>query len=116
MYQLSQLSWYLIGDINNILSYDNKRGGGQYLYWLIQGFRQVVEDYQLAYIALKGYLYAWERGHGTAEWIEIRLGGALVSSRFNYFKNAKLTNLEVTTSYHSPIMLEPNIITDVTSS
>ncbi|KAK1392800.1 hypothetical protein POM88_011856 [Heracleum sosnowskyi] len=57
---------------------------------------------------LQGYRYTWERGHGTDQWIEIKLDRALVSSSFlQVFTEAKLSNLEVSTSDHSPLLFEP---------
>lgn len=48
------------------------------------------------------------RGHGTDKWVEIRLERAVASSSWlDLFKDAKLVNLEVSTSDHSPILLEP---------
>ncbi|KAK1365329.1 hypothetical protein POM88_040890 [Heracleum sosnowskyi] len=49
-----------------------------------------------------------EEGHGTDKCVEIRLDRAVASSSWlNLFKDAKLVNLEVSTSDHSPILLEP---------
>ncbi|KAK1400433.1 hypothetical protein POM88_000038 [Heracleum sosnowskyi] len=57
---------------------------------------------------LEGYPYTWESGYETEKWMEIRLDRALVSNSFvNQFEDAKLTNMKITTSYHSPILLEP---------
>ncbi|KAK1361570.1 hypothetical protein POM88_046044 [Heracleum sosnowskyi] len=59
-------------------------------------------------LSYKGYPYTWESGYGTHKWIEIRLDRALVSNSFMHqFGEAKLTNMKITTSDHSPILLEP---------
>ncbi|KAK1381523.1 hypothetical protein POM88_028267 [Heracleum sosnowskyi] len=56
---------------------------------------------------LLGYPYTWERGAGTDNWIEVRLDRALSSAGFlNMFKDVTLTNLEVSTSDHTPLFLE----------
>lgn len=56
---------------------------------------------------LQGHQYTWERGTGTFDWIEVRLDRALVNSEFMYlFKDATLSNLEVSTSDHCPLLLE----------
>lgn len=71
----------------------------------------MIEDCELTDLDLKGYQYTWERGHGTRDWIEIRLDRALVSNLFlNVFKNVQLTNLEISTSDHCPILLEPMLM------
>ncbi|KAK1405484.1 hypothetical protein POM88_005089 [Heracleum sosnowskyi] len=58
-------------------------------------------------LSYKGYPYTWESGYGTHKWIEIRLDRVLVSNSFmQQFGEAKLTNMKITTSDHSPILLE----------
>lgn len=59
---------------------------------------------------MHGYQFTWERGRDTTNWVEIWLDRALVSrSWLEVFQNTKLSNLEVTTSDHTPILLEPEI-------
>lgn len=56
---------------------------------------------------LYGHPYTWERKDGEDSWTEVRLDRALASLSFvSYFKEAKLYNLEISTSDHSPILLE----------
>lgn len=58
---------------------------------------------------LVGHQFTWERGRGTAEWMEVRIDRDLVSQDWlNIFTLAKLHNLEdsSTSSDHSPILLE----------
>lgn len=101
------LPWCLIGDMNNVLSQDDKQGGRPYPQQLIQGFRDVIEDCNLTDMDLIGYPFTWERGSGTADHIEVRPDRALVSTSFmNKFPEAKLINLEISTSDHCPIILE----------
>lgn len=60
---------------------------------------------------MEGYQFTWERGRGTSNWIEVRLDRALVSSNFiQQFSEMKLTNLEVSTSDHAPILFEPVVV------
>lgn len=67
----------------------------------------MLDDCNLMDMDLQGYQYTWERGAGTSEWIEVRLDRALVNSEFmNMFKDATITNLEVSTSDHCPLLLE----------
>ncbi|KAK1376764.1 hypothetical protein POM88_032957 [Heracleum sosnowskyi] len=83
-------------------------GGRPYPERLINGFRDVLAVCNLKDMYLNGYPFTWERNRGTAQWIEVRLDRALISPDFlNMFPDAKLTNLEVSTSDHCPIMLEP---------
>lgn len=106
----NNLPWCLIGDMNNVLGQGDKRGGRLYPSWLIQGFQEVLDEYCLSDMELVGYPYTWERGRGTDKWVEIRLDRALVSKEWmKRFKDAKLSTLEVSTSDHCPIFLEPLI-------
>lgn len=101
------LPWCLIGDMNNVLSQLDKQGGRPYPHHLIQGFKDVVKECNLMDMDLVGYPFTWERVTETSELIEVRLNRALISVDFlNIFKDAKLLNLEVTTSDHCPILLE----------
>ncbi|XP_074342593.1 uncharacterized protein LOC141680200 [Apium graveolens] len=102
------LPWVLIGDMNNIVHQEDKRGGRPYPLWLVNGFQKCLEDCGLHDLELDGYPYTWGTGYGTSNWMEIRLDRALVSNSFmQQFREAKLTNLKITTSDHSPILLEP---------
>ncbi|KAL8121460.1 hypothetical protein AgCh_018259 [Apium graveolens] len=64
------------------LSQNYKRGGRPYPESLIQGFREVLDDCNLIDMDLHGHQYTWERGVGSAEWIEVRLDRALVTPSF----------------------------------
>ncbi|XP_060959373.1 uncharacterized protein LOC133030597 [Cannabis sativa] len=100
------LPWCIIGDLNNVTSQQDKRGGNLYPNWLIDGFCGVLEDCDLHDMDLNGYPYTWERGRGTNDWIEVRIDRALVSQRWlDLFPTGKLFNLEVSTSDHCPLLL-----------
>lgn len=102
----SNLPWCVIGDMNNLISQVDKRGGALYPNWLIEGFNEVIVDTNLIDMELVGYQYTWERGKGTADWIEERLDRALINPAWlDLFPMAKLYNLEDTSSDHCPIML-----------
>lgn len=106
----ANLPWCVIGDLNNIVAQEDKKGGAPYPNWLIEGFNQVLMDTGLKDLDLVGHQYTWERGRGTMEWTEVRIDRAMVSqSWLNAFILAKLYNLEdsSTSLDHSPIFLEP---------
>ncbi|XP_074326914.1 uncharacterized protein LOC141664858 [Apium graveolens] len=104
----SAMPWCLIGDMNNVLNQEDKKGGRPYPTWLIRGLQSVLDDCDLNDMELQGYRYTWEIGHGTDQWIEIKLDRALASSSFlQVFTEAKLSNLKVLTSDHNPLLLEP---------
>ncbi|KAK1356412.1 hypothetical protein POM88_049668 [Heracleum sosnowskyi] len=102
------LPWVLIGDMNNVISQNDKRGGRPYPTWLIRGFQKCIDDCDLHDLEIEGYPYTWEKGYGTDGWMEIRLDRALVSNSFmDQFVDAKLINMKVSTSDHSLIILVP---------
>uniref|UniRef100_A0A803Q8T4 DUF4283 domain-containing protein n=1 Tax=Cannabis sativa TaxID=3483 RepID=A0A803Q8T4_CANSA len=73
------LPWYIIGDLNNVASHDDKKGGNSYPEWLIEGFNRTLTDCILCDIELTGYPFKWEKGKGTNNWIEVRLDRALAN-------------------------------------
>uniref|UniRef100_A0A803PRX9 DUF4283 domain-containing protein n=1 Tax=Cannabis sativa TaxID=3483 RepID=A0A803PRX9_CANSA len=66
------LPWCVMGDLNNTLSHEDKLGENPYPEWLLQGFHKAISDCNLINFDLSGYQYTWERGRGTANWIEVR--------------------------------------------
>ncbi|XP_062099715.1 uncharacterized protein LOC133805549 [Humulus lupulus] len=103
----SELPWCLIGDLNNVLYQWEKRGGHAYPSGLINGFQDTLVDCGLSDMELIGHPYTWERGRGTPNWIEVRLDRALISQSWrSIFSAAKLVNLEISASDHSPLWLD----------
>ncbi|MCH80360.1 replication protein A 70 kDa dna-binding subunit, partial [Trifolium medium] len=64
--QTSQLPWCIIGDFNDILSSDEKRGRTDRPDWLIHGFRDAVADAGLIDIEMSGYPFTWFKSLGTS--------------------------------------------------
>ncbi|GAU39014.1 hypothetical protein TSUD_378900 [Trifolium subterraneum] len=104
---MSTLPWCVIGDFNDLLSQEDKKGLLPHPNWLCSGFRNAVNDCDLTDIHLEGYPYTWIKSRGTGHVIEERLDRALVSSEWLYkFPDAKLINLVSSHSDHSPILLQ----------
>ncbi|KAL8124615.1 hypothetical protein AgCh_012314 [Apium graveolens] len=117
----SNLTWYVIEDINNMVNTRDKIGGSQYPSWLIDGFNEALQDAGLIDMELVGhsrlkdskslYQYTWKKGRYTNDWMKVRLDRALTTEIWlNMFSMEKLYNLEGTTSDHSPIWLVPQVI------
>ncbi|XP_074373938.1 uncharacterized protein LOC141714312 [Apium graveolens] len=104
----SELPWCIIGDLNNMLSPTDKKGGNKYPSWLLRGFQEVLDECNLIDMELVGYPFTWEKGKGTSLWVEERLDRALISHSWNLlFPTARLVNLEISTSDHCPLWLDP---------
>uniref|UniRef100_A0A803QIA9 Endonuclease/exonuclease/phosphatase domain-containing protein n=1 Tax=Cannabis sativa TaxID=3483 RepID=A0A803QIA9_CANSA len=76
----SPLPWCVIGDINNVLCQEDKKGGQPHPRWLIDDFQRCLTDCGLEDMDLLGYPFTWERICGTSRWVEIYLDRALTSS------------------------------------
>uniref|UniRef100_A0A803NJP8 Reverse transcriptase n=1 Tax=Cannabis sativa TaxID=3483 RepID=A0A803NJP8_CANSA len=112
----SSLPWCVIGDFNNIISNDDKKGGRPYPATLISSFQVAVMDSHLIDLELRGYQYTWERSRGTNRNVEIRLDRAMVTQQWlDMFNEVSLTNLAFSSSDHSPIFLEPKIMVSGTT-
>ncbi|XP_030487638.2 uncharacterized protein LOC115704575 [Cannabis sativa] len=102
------LSWCIVGDLNNVCCIEDKRGGNPYPTWLIDGFNQALFDCNLRDLELTGYPFTWEKGRGADNWIEVRLDRALASQHWlDHYNSAKLFNIDVTSSDHTPLLLVP---------
>jgi hypothetical protein len=96
----------VIGDFNDLLSQEDKKGFLPHPNWLCTGFRNAVNDCDLTDIHLEGYPFTWTKSGGTERMIEERLDRALASSDWlTSFPNAKLRNILSSHSDHSPILL-----------
>ncbi|MCI22403.1 endonuclease/exonuclease/phosphatase family protein, partial [Trifolium medium] len=85
---MSPLPWCVIGDFNDLLSQEDKRGLHPHPNWLCAGFQSAVNDCDLTDIKLEGYPYTWIKSRGTNHVIEERLDRALVSSEWlEHFSN-----------------------------
>jgi hypothetical protein len=110
---MSDLPWCIIGDFNDLLSQEDKKGTHPHPNWLCNGFRNAVSDCDLTDIHLEGYPYTWIKSRGSANVIEERLDRAMANSSWlMLFPEVKLRNLLVSHSDHSPILLQNSPLTE----
>ncbi|CAI8604180.1 unnamed protein product [Vicia faba] len=74
--------------------------------WLINGFRQAVQDVRLLDISMEGYSFTWFKSLGTDRAVEEKLDRAMANIVWGtLFPNAKLECLTAASSDHYPILL-----------
>lgn len=69
----ANLPWCLVGDFNNIVSQEEKRGGPPYPNNLIEGFKECIYEADLQDLEIIGHQFTWEKGRNTDHWTEIKL-------------------------------------------
>ncbi|XP_031124299.1 uncharacterized protein LOC116026992 [Ipomoea triloba] len=103
----NSLPWVVLGDFNDILYPNEKRGGNPQPRRLIEGFSDTVETSGLRDFKFEGYQYTWEQSKGTPNWVEAKLDRILTSDTWcELFPSAKATSVIVSKSDHLPLFLE----------
>ena len=103
----SQLPWCVVGDFNDILSVEGKKGGNQHPHNLISGFQDVVQWCDLINMRVIGHPFTWEKGRGNDKWIEEKLDRIMVTKLWwDLFSITRTWNLEASYSDHSPLFLD----------
>jgi hypothetical protein len=103
---MSALPWCVVGDFNDLLSQEDKRGLHPHPNWLCNGFRNAVGDCDLTDIQLEGYPYTWVKSIGSPNIIEERLDRAMANSNWlELHPESKLVNIIASHSDHNPILL-----------
>lgn len=55
----NSLPWCVMGDYNELLSNDDKKGNADHPPWLIRGFRETVMECSLHDLPMEGYQFTW---------------------------------------------------------
>lgn len=85
---------------------EDKKGRVDHPSWLIDGFRNVVNECNLIDLPLVGYPFTWSRSRGSDNVVKERLDRALVTdSWLQLFPYVCLRNLVSSISDHSPILI-----------
>ncbi|XVF84291.1 hypothetical protein PTKIN_Ptkin17bG0025300 [Pterospermum kingtungense] len=102
LHSASNLLWCCIGDINDLLSPNEKKGEVDHPPYLFRGFREAVVDYDLHDLLLKRYPFTWVRSKGKPNAMEEKLDRAFVTTSWLVtFDQARLRNLLAPMSAHS---------------
>jgi endonuclease/exonuclease/phosphatase family metal-dependent hydrolase len=109
---ISELPWCIMGDFNDLLSQEDKKGTHPHPNWLCNGFHSAINDCDLTDIQLEGYPYTWVKSTSTPNVIEATIDRAMANSEwFIMHDEAKLLNLIASHSDHSPILLHTTSVT-----
>ncbi|XP_019169839.1 PREDICTED: uncharacterized protein LOC109165495 [Ipomoea nil] len=73
------LPWVVVGDFNDLLFQHEKMGGIPHPDGFLRGFGDALDDCGLSHLQMEGYPFTWERGKGTADWIDERLDKVVAS-------------------------------------
>jgi exonuclease III len=107
----TSLPWCVMGDFNDMLSAEDKRGGTPQPQWLIKGFRAAVQDSELIDLRMDGYPFTWTKGRRVVNPTEERLDRAMATqSWLDEFSQFKFINAIADRSDHSPILLRPVVV------
>ncbi|XP_074374206.1 uncharacterized protein LOC141714592 [Apium graveolens] len=106
----ANLPWCVMGDLNNLTSQTDKKGGPPYPNHLIEGFNDCLHEANLHDLDIICYQFTWEKGRNTDHWVEIRLDRVLAKTQWlNVFDMANIYNLQGFPSDHSPLLLCPEM-------
>jgi len=108
---MCSLPWCIIGDFNDLLSQEDKKGQHPHPNWLSMGFTEVITECNLQDVKLEGYPFTWIKSRGTTRVVEERLDRALVTPNWaDFFPNVCLLNLLASHSDHSPLLLQTDLV------
>lgn len=105
----SSLPLCIIGDFNDIMVEEEKKGWCRQPRKLLDGFTDAINDCQLIDLGFTGSMFTWERSPGTRRWVQDRLDRGLANNLWkSMFPRAEFTVMDVTTSDHLPLSLQLN--------
>ncbi|KAH7867105.1 hypothetical protein Vadar_028870 [Vaccinium darrowii] len=101
--------WVIWGDMNCIISSEEKRGGLAPSYSSTRGFQDFIDHCQLLDLGFSGYPFTWKNNRDGEGQIQERLDRALASPSWRTkFSQATIEHVNVVGSDHSALMLHLN--------
>ncbi|KAH7840407.1 hypothetical protein Vadar_016441 [Vaccinium darrowii] len=101
--------WVLWGDMNDIVSVDEKRGGTQPQPWETRGFQDFINNCHLIDLGFSGYPFTWRNNRKGEGYIQERLDRVLASPHWRTrFDHAKVEHLNTVGSDHCALLMDLN--------
>ncbi|XP_019166942.1 PREDICTED: uncharacterized protein LOC109162712 [Ipomoea nil] len=101
------LPWVVVGEFNDIMHEDEKRCGNPQPRWLMNGFREAVEESGLTNFNFEGHQFTWEKSRGKSGWIQAKLDRILVSDAWrDLFRGAIATSIITSRSDHMSLLIQ----------
>ncbi|KAH7853837.1 hypothetical protein Vadar_007155 [Vaccinium darrowii] len=98
--------WLIWGDMNDIISTDEKNGGVAPAQWELRGFQNFINHCHLIDLGFSGYPYTWRNNRNGDDYIQERLDRALASPSWRVrFSQASVEHLNAVGSDHSALLL-----------
>lgn len=96
---VSTLPWCIVGDFNDMISVDNKKGQHRHPQHLLDGFKRCIDECGLTELELTGGKYTWEKSRGSRDWVRERIDHAF--GLVDWLQMFPLCNLKVHHSDYS---------------
>lgn len=105
----SSLPWCIIGDFNDLMTANEKRGWRNHPRSLLQEFSSTVFDCDLKDLGSQEEFFTWEKYRGTNKWEHERPDRGLANQAWiDMFPEAVVKVVESSTSNHLPLVLDLN--------
>jgi hypothetical protein len=99
-------AWVCIGDFNKVITLSEKFGGNERQSYLIQAFRQTLEECELTDLGFYGPKYTWSNCQEGDSLIQERLDRGVANLEWrNFFPEAEIVVSTTTNSDHAPLFL-----------
>lgn len=105
--QYVRFPWALIGDLNQVLYQEDKKGGRRVMGYPVERMRRVMDSYGFVDLNFYGPRFTWTNKHHGCQNIQQRLDQCWGNSRWHEsFPEAPLHHLLSTHSDHNPLLLD----------
>ena len=104
----SQAPWLCAGDFNEVTKQSEKLGGRTRPHNQMQAFRDILEECGIMDLGFVGSKFTWHKHYDNFTVWE-RLDRVVATNEWFYlFSNTQVRHLDVTTSDHKPLLINPD--------